>query len=1636
MYSESDGNKFISPPEAPVFEPNEEEFKDPLAFIAKIRPFAEKIGLCKIRPPPDWQPRFCVDIEKFKFTPRIQRLNELEVKSRVKLNFLDMIAKFWELQGSTLKLPNVDKKPLDLHLLHKVVQEEGGYEDVTRLRKWARVAQKMGFSQGDGKGYPMLRTHYEKILFPLDVFKSGAMTGDLMDQPVPSKKRQSKDADYAPHVKIVPKKEEDGEEFDIKDVDYERNSELKKLKFLAPGPKMLKKQMMKEENEVANISEKPAKMKYDPKSNIKEVRELTRRRPARTTRIKKSIHSLMVDDYMCQVCDKGDSEESMLLCDGCDSSYHTFCLIPPLNSVPPGDWRCPKCVAQECNKPHEAYGFEQAKTLYSLREFGVMADKFKEDYFGVPAHEVPTEVVEEEFWRLVNSLDDEVVVEYGADLHTIEHGSGFPTEKTSIDPEEERYAKSWWNLNNMPVHDKSVLCHINADISGMKVPWIYVGMCFSSFCWHIEDHWSYSINYLHWGEPKTWYGVPGNQADKFESCMKDAAPELFEAQPDLLHHLVTIINPNILMNNGVPIVRTNQYAGEFVITFPRSYHAGFNQGYNFAEAVNFCPADWLPIGRKCMDHYRTMLRCPVFSHEELICKMASNPDSLDLDMAKAVYEDMEAMVKEEVYQRLELNRKGVTESDRIAFELLPDDERQCSICKTSIFLSAIVCSCSQDRISCLYDADELCPCGIMKKSIRYRYTLDELPSMLSELKKRADSFDNWCKDVQLTLHPSNEEKQDYSDLKELLTEAEQNQFPFCDLLDQLKSVVSEAEQCAQVATQLFAKKHKTRHSNSASTSSVKLTLQELKDFVEQVNNLPCTIKESRLVSALMGQVENFQYEASCVLKDTSCNIDKLNDLLQHGIALDIELPELNMIKQELRSMKWLEKVTTTLGNTEHLTLDTLRTLIDQGMKLHKKPVLEKPLRELKELLFKSDRWEEKAKLCLQAKPRHASSTIEAIINEAMKVRVILPNVTLLGESLKKAADWSQIVERIQSDANYPYLDVLECLVIRGRPISVRLDQLPQMESQIAAAKAWKERTSRTFVKKGSSRSLIEILNPRNDVGKQSAYLKVKKRKEKDEKEKDRREKERSDVAESINFDNYIAPDSHEKLGKLREAETIEVDSLKRLRNENLKKIEDECLDIAVCACRKVIDGFMMRCCLCYEWFHTSCISLPKSINGKSLVKGNSPCDIMKEIKYLCPLCCRSRRPRVETIISLLVSLQKLPVRLPEGEALQFLLERIVLWQEKAKLLLEDASVQKLLAKISSSILSEAPPPCSSVASVSVNKKIIPQQFTEEKSNTGVSVSEAMNVVAREVTVESKENSAPPQHINNVTVAETVVVDDVTQVDATRKAKDSEDALSLECEEKLTESPKASPDEYKSNLTTPTAEETLLSSSTSPVDVCTLNEENRNSKTANQNVNRDIELALLDEIEELLMQGLLLETTMDETHQLWSIVQNQRPLQPSDCRVLDSEYRKLVLKNRKKKKRKLEEDSKQLTAGGNTKTSVGTTMKANKTTETGLNGSVMKKSKSSESGGKSNKDDNDDEMETDDQDDYDEDCAFRPCKQPTGDEVGWVQCDPCGNWYHVLCIGITAEVADAMDTYICASCVGKDPNVPNPTAAIK
>ena len=81
------------------------------------------------------------------------------------------------------------------------------------------------------------------------------------------------------------------------------------------------------------------------------------------------------------------------------------------------------------------------------------------------------------------------------------------------------------------------------------------------------------------------------------------------------------------------------------------------------------------------------------------------------------------------------------------------------------------------------------------------------------------------------------------------------------------------------------------------------------------------------------------------------------------------------------------------------------------------------------------------------------ATFEAIIEEAGAIDAHLPHVEPMREAVRKAHEWSTKVDTIQGGQHYPYLDVLEALLTKGRPIPVRLDQLPVLESQVSSAKS-------------------------------------------------------------------------------------------------------------------------------------------------------------------------------------------------------------------------------------------------------------------------------------------------------------------------------------------------------------------------------------------------------------------------------------------------------------------------------------------------------------------------------------------------------------------------------------------------------
>uniref|UniRef100_A0ABM5EM95 [histone H3]-trimethyl-L-lysine(9) demethylase n=1 Tax=Pogona vitticeps TaxID=103695 RepID=A0ABM5EM95_9SAUR len=154
-----------------------------------------------------------------------------------------------------------------------------------------------------------------------------------------------------------------------------------------------------------------------------------------------------------------------------------------------------------------------------------------------------------------------------------------------------------WNIGNLNTLLDMVEHQCGIIIEGVNTPYLYFGMWKTTFAWHTEDMDLYSINYLHFGEPKSWYAIPPEHGKRLERLAKGFFPGSSQGCDAFLRHKMTLISPSILKKYSIPFDRITQEAGEFMITFPYGYHAGFNHGFNCAESTNFATLRWIDYGK-------------------------------------------------------------------------------------------------------------------------------------------------------------------------------------------------------------------------------------------------------------------------------------------------------------------------------------------------------------------------------------------------------------------------------------------------------------------------------------------------------------------------------------------------------------------------------------------------------------------------------------------------------------------------------------------------------------------------------------------------------------------------------------------------------------------------------------------------------------------------------------------------------------------------------------------------------------------------------------------------------------------------------------------------------------------------------
>ncbi|PHU04377.1 hypothetical protein BC332_25199 [Capsicum chinense] len=241
-----------------------------------------------------------------------------------------------------------------------------------------------------------------------------------------------------------------------------------------------------------------------------------------------------------------------------------------------------------------------------LKAFKNYADHFKRQYF-----------VKEDQITVSNNNEDAVLHGNGTET------SGFPLKTNPRDVTDcPQHVESGWNLNITPKLQDSLLCFESCSSSSILLPWLSVGMCFSSNHWRTEEHHLYLLSYIHFGAPRIFYGVTGSYRCKFEETVKKHLPRL-SAHPCLLHNLATQFSPSILTSEDIPVYRCVQNPREFVLILPGAYHAEFDCGFNCYELEKFAPFDWLPHGQNAVELYREQDRKTSISHDKLLLEAAA-----------------------------------------------------------------------------------------------------------------------------------------------------------------------------------------------------------------------------------------------------------------------------------------------------------------------------------------------------------------------------------------------------------------------------------------------------------------------------------------------------------------------------------------------------------------------------------------------------------------------------------------------------------------------------------------------------------------------------------------------------------------------------------------------------------------------------------------------------------------------------------------------------------------------------------------------------------------------------------------------------------------------------------------------------
>ncbi|KAF7987658.1 hypothetical protein HCN44_003521 [Aphidius gifuensis] len=178
--------------DAPTFHPSEKDFQDPFEYIDKIRPIAEKFGICRVVPPSNFKPD-CKVSDDMRFTAYNQYVHRMMHRWGPNVKQLMAIKKNLASQHFIVKkLPWIGGMEVDLPHLYETVQNLGGLGEIIDKKKWQKVADGMKIPKSAQDRASKLDDIYCRYLLPFDTLSAKEKEKLFDDVDKEWKKREAK----------------------------------------------------------------------------------------------------------------------------------------------------------------------------------------------------------------------------------------------------------------------------------------------------------------------------------------------------------------------------------------------------------------------------------------------------------------------------------------------------------------------------------------------------------------------------------------------------------------------------------------------------------------------------------------------------------------------------------------------------------------------------------------------------------------------------------------------------------------------------------------------------------------------------------------------------------------------------------------------------------------------------------------------------------------------------------------------------------------------------------------------------------------------------------------------------------------------------------------------------------------------------------------------------------------------------------------------------------------------------------------------------------------------------------------------------------------------------------------------------